>query len=295
MEPDFMKLVLVEIKNKDGMYMLQAEAWQSEVESYRISTHILHLEAVERVIQTMQERIQETLSLEDMADIACLSPYYFCRVFHQIVGIPPGEFLATQRLHAAKRLLLTTSLSVTDICFEVGYIGVGSFTTRFTQQVGVAPRLLRHLVNNVGTPPLVLPSEYNSNQLGAAPGACGVSGRIHISEPFRGIIFAGLFPRRIPQGRPVRCTRLIEPGTFHIDQVPDGSYYLLSAAFQASQDPRVYLLPNETVKVGGYGPLLVQNGVASEAVEIELRPLCLTDPPILAALPFLSPRIEQQA
>jgi AraC family transcriptional regulator len=273
--------------------MLQAEAWQSEVENYRVSTQMSHLTAVERVIQTMQERIQEALTLEDMADIACLSPYYFCRVFHQIVGIPPGEFLATQRLNAAKRLLLTTSLNVTDICFEVGYAGVGSFTTRFTQQVGVPPRLLRHLVNNVGMPPLIAPSECSSEQLCASPGLGGVSGRIRIAEPFRGIIFIGLFPRRIPQGRPVRCTRLTGPGSFLIDMVPDGCYYLLSAAFPVSQDPRVYLLPNETLKVGGYGPLLVQNGVASEPVEIELRPHCLTDPPILAALPFLSASSQQ--
>jgi AraC family transcriptional regulator len=271
--------------------MLQIEAWQSEVESYRVSTQILHLEAVERVIQTMQERIQETLSLEDMADIACLSPYYFCRVFHQIVGIPPGEFLATQRLNTAKRLLLTTSLNVTDICFEVGYVGIGSFTTRFTQQVGVAPRHLRHLVNNVGIPPLISPAECSANQLCAAASMRGVYGRIHIAEPFSGIIFTGLFPRRIPQGRPVRCTRITEPGAF--DQVPDGCYFLLSAAFPISQDPRVYLLPDKTVKVGGYGPLLVQNGVVSEPVEITLRPLSLTNPPILAALPFLSASAQQ--
>ena len=274
--------------------MLQTEAWQSEVENYHVITRMSHLAAVERVIRTMQERIQEALTLEDMADIACLSPYYFCRVFHQIVGIPPGEFLASLRLNAAKRLLLTTSLNVTDICFEVGYIGVGSFTTRFTQQVGVPPRLLRHLVNNAGMPPLISPSECSSDQLCVTSSIHGVSGRIRIAEPFEGIIFIGLFARRIPQGRPVRCTRLTEPGDFYIDMVPDGCYYLLSAAFPASRDPRVYLLPDETLKVGGYGPLLVRNGVASEPVEIELRPHCLTDPPILAALPFL-PASGQQA
>src|ERR1019366_7771815 len=108
------------------------------LENNYVTTRELHQVAVERAIQTMHERLCDPLSLDDMADIACLSPYYFSRVFHQIVGVPPCEFLATLRINRAKHLLLTTSLSVTAICFEVGYVSRGSFTTRFTQQVGLA-------------------------------------------------------------------------------------------------------------------------------------------------------------
>src|SRR5436190_3206023 len=122
------------------MLMLQAEDTQVALEDTRNSTRFYHREAIDQVIRTMRTRLHEPLSLEDMADIACLSPYYFNRVFHQVIGIPPGEFLATLRLESAKHLLLTTSLSITDICFEVGYAGLGSFTTRFTQLVGVPPR-----------------------------------------------------------------------------------------------------------------------------------------------------------
>ncbi|HLG78582.1 MAG TPA: helix-turn-helix transcriptional regulator, partial [Ktedonobacteraceae bacterium] len=109
---------------------------------------------VERVIVVMRERLCEPLSLADMADIACVSPFYFCHLFRAVVGIPPGEFLVALRLDAAKRLLLTTNLSVTDVCFEVGYSGLGSFTTRFSQLIGISPRLLR----NLSCKPLVLSS-----------------------------------------------------------------------------------------------------------------------------------------
>src|SRR5215471_21715534 len=130
-----------------------------------ISTAETHRLTVERVIRAMRERIYQPLSLEDMADVAHLSPYHFSRVFHNIIGVPPGEFLAALRLEEAKRLLLTTSLSVTDICFELGYASLGSFTTRFTQLVGVPPRLLRRLAEDFTMPSLESLRDTNTDTL----------------------------------------------------------------------------------------------------------------------------------
>src|SRR6266446_5251027 len=106
-------------------------------------TLVTQTQAVERAIQAMHTHLHELLTLEDLASVACLSPSYFTRVFRRLLGIPPVEFLSALRFQAARRLLVTTSLSVTDICFEVGYTSMGSFTSRFTQQVGLSPRLLR--------------------------------------------------------------------------------------------------------------------------------------------------------
>src|SRR5260221_10074100 len=100
----------------------------------RHETLAAQTQAVERVIQTMHTHLQELLTLEDLASVAYLSPSHFHRVFHRLIGIAPGEFLSALRFQAARRLLLTTSLSVTDICFEVGYTSIGSFTSRFTQR-----------------------------------------------------------------------------------------------------------------------------------------------------------------
>jgi len=265
----------------------------------------LHGASIEQVIQAMRDRVGEPLTLDDMADMACLSPYYFCRIFHQIIGIPPGEFLALLRLDAAKRLLLTTSLSVTDICFEVGYSGLGSFTTRFTQLVGVSPGQLRRLV----TQPVskVASAEYTERQellatksarallveSGQRVGADridrgrGVRGRIHMSHPFTGLIFVGLFPKPIPQARPVRCTHLFAPGDFHIDMVPDGRYYLMVAAMPLCDDASMLLLLNDSMRVGAQGPLVVRNGKWGEMVDVVLRPPRVTDPPVISALPYL--------
>src|SRR5437763_3941434 len=104
-----------------------------------------HRRAVERVIAAMRERPGEPLTLETMGKIAGLSPHHFNRVFRRVTGVPPRRFLGALRLEAAKQLLLTTPLSVTEVCFEVGYGSVGTFTTRFTQLVGVPPGELRRL------------------------------------------------------------------------------------------------------------------------------------------------------
>lgn len=265
--------------------MMQVRTARPEIDSPRVITQLAHLDAIERVVQTMREQLHEPLSLEDMADIAYLSPYYFCRVFHQIIGAPPGEYLATLRLDAAKRLLLTTQLSVTDICFEVGYVGLGSFTTRFTQLVGLSPRLLRHLARNVGLPSLPPPSEAEAFPF--HPIADGsIVGRVRSEQDFKGHIFVGLFPRAIPQGKPVRCTMLTGPGPFALENVPDGRYFVMVAAMPPSNDPLRYLLPHDRQRVGMQGPIVVVNGTTEEAIEINLRPISPIDPPIVMALPY---------
>src|SRR5438128_12282294 len=95
-------------------------------------------QAVERAIQAMHTHLHEVLTLEDLASVACLSPSHFHRVFRRLIGIAPGEFLVALRLQAARRLLLTTALSVTEICFAVGYSSTGSVTSRFTRLVGLS-------------------------------------------------------------------------------------------------------------------------------------------------------------
>src|SRR3989454_9869650 len=98
-------------------------------------------QAVERAIQTMYAHLHDLVRLDDLASVACLSPSHFYRVFRRLIGIPPGEFLTALRFQMARRLLVTTSLSVTEFCFEVAYSSTASFPSRFTHLVGLSPRL----------------------------------------------------------------------------------------------------------------------------------------------------------
>lgn len=237
---------------------------------------------VERVIAVMRERLCDPLSLADMADIACVSPFYFSHLFRAVVGIPPGEFLAALRLDAAKRLLLTTNLSVTDVCFEVGYSGLGSFTTRFTQMIGCSPRQLRQRAS------CVMPLADGIRGWSPVPSLLsGLTGQIDLAGPFHGCILIGLFPKPIPQGGPVCCTRLSAPGPFQLGPIPEGCWYLLSVALPYATDPSTYLLPDPSAPVCIYGPLYIERGVVPEPVTLHLRPRNITDPPIITAVPML--------
>jgi AraC family transcriptional regulator len=255
----------------------------------RASTVIQRYQAVERVILSVRERLSEPLTLQMLADIAMLSPYHFNRVFRQITGIPPGQFLAALRVEAAKRMLLTTDLSVTDVCFDVGYNSLGTFTTHFRLLVGLPPSGLRRLRDGDALLPLdFLPMPASDvRQLG--PARPSILGGINLPDAFAGLLFIGFFHTPIPQGRPVGCMAVTGPGAYDIAPMADGCYHVFAAAFAQTNQPLLYLLPDHNnVRVGvGRNPVQVRDGQVSERVDITLRPQRLTDPPILSALPFL--------
>lgn len=243
--------------------------------------------AVECAIQTMQTHLHEPLTLEDLAAVAYLSPFHFHRVFRRQIGIPPGEFLSALRLQAARRLLLTTPLSVIDICFEVGYSSPGSFTSRFTHLVGLSPRLLRQRANAFEPLPAE-PAEHCPMPSAGISMKHTLLGQISAPAAFRGTIYVGLFSSPIPQGAPVRCTRLSAPGWYLFHDVPDGVYHLRAAAFPVSADLHSSLLPGEKLLLGNNASaLLIRHGQVSGDPDLVLHPPRLTDPPLVMGLPLL--------
>jgi len=256
------------------------------------STLASHRRAVERVITSARERLCEPISLRDMSRVAYISPFHFNRVFHEITGLPPTKFISAMRLEEAKRLLLNTHLSITDICFEVGYNSLGTFTRRFTQLVGLGPREFRYLADRI-TPVSVesLFAHYAelTGRAALRASVAGVEGFVESPKPGDVPIFVGLFPPHISQSRPVGGALLTSPGAFRIGPVPDGTYHLLAAALPRLADTLGYLLPNNAnLSVGaGNGPVIVRQGRASGWSYISLRPMAMTDPPLLVSLPFL--------
>ena len=276
--------------------MRQAEALRNEVPegaanlACREDTVAAHRRAVERVITTARGRLCEPISLRDMSRVAYLSEFHFNRVFHQITGLPPAKFISAMRLNEAKRLLLNTNRSITDICFEVGYNSLSTFTRRFTQRVGLGPREFRYLAERI-TPASVesLCTHYAELTGRDASLRPSIEGFIDSPKPDGGPIFIGLFPIHIPQSRPVGGTLLTSPGAFRIGPVPDGTYHLLAAALPRLADTLGYLLPDSAnLSVGtANGPVIVRHGRANGPFTISLRPMALTDPPLLISLPFL--------
>lgn len=85
----------------------------------------------------------EPLDLEALARAAHVSPRHFSRSFRRTFGETPHQYLLSRRIERARHLLRTTDLPVAEICLEVGFASVGSFTTTFRRRVGVSPTAYR--------------------------------------------------------------------------------------------------------------------------------------------------------
>lgn len=85
----------------------------------------------------------EDLDLQKIAAVANLSPHHCLRLFKRVFGETPHKYLTRKRLEHAKALLLEGERSVTDICFDVGFESLGSFSLLFKKQVGMPPSAFR--------------------------------------------------------------------------------------------------------------------------------------------------------
>jgi AraC-like DNA-binding protein len=80
----------------------------------------------------------KNVSIAEAARQANLSPFHFIRRFAAVFGETPHQFRTRERLNAAQRLL-ARGHSVTDVCLDVGFNSLGSFSTLFTRTIGVSP------------------------------------------------------------------------------------------------------------------------------------------------------------
>ena len=82
----------------------------------------------------------EPLDLEVLASTAGISKYHFLRLFSAAYGITPAAYLSERRIERAQDLLRSANLTVTEVCHEVGFSSLGSFSSRFREVVGESPR-----------------------------------------------------------------------------------------------------------------------------------------------------------
>ena len=232
--------------------------------------HISTERAVERAIDTMRIDMSQQLTVDDMARAAMFSKFHFTRVFQRVTGVSPGRFLSAMRLQAAKRLLVTTTLNVTDISMQVGYNSVGTFSTRFSRSVGLSPTEFRRAGGYAPRIPTSAPP---------VPGGTRLAGRVSAPAHAGHTIFLGLFPQPIPEGAPIRCAVLHEPGTFRFDEVPDGTWYLLCHATTGD----ALSLEQDDILCATVGPIHT-SGHGNVLRNVPLKQVCKADPPVLLAL-----------
>jgi AraC family transcriptional regulator len=85
----------------------------------------------------------DNLDIETMAKIAGLSPYHFIRKFKAAFHETPHSYLRRLRLQKASELLRQTDIPITEICYEVGFQSLGSFSKLFQKQIGLSPSTYR--------------------------------------------------------------------------------------------------------------------------------------------------------
>ena len=100
-------------------------------------------------------RYAEPLDLGIMAGEAGFSRYHFARSFKDAYGETPGAYLSRRRVERAKDLLRSANLTVTEVCYMVGFNSLGSFSSRFTELVGTTPSAYQRRQATLGGPPPV--------------------------------------------------------------------------------------------------------------------------------------------
>ncbi|HEY9744379.1 MAG TPA: AraC family transcriptional regulator [Coleofasciculaceae cyanobacterium] len=106
----------------------------------------LVLKKLKTVIEYIQDNLQSELSLDGIAGIVGLSPYYFAHAFKATTGIPPYQYVLQCRVERAKKLLREPSLSIADIAYEAGFGNQSHMTTVFRKTLQVTPNVYRQQV-----------------------------------------------------------------------------------------------------------------------------------------------------
>jgi len=106
-----------------------------------------------RARDLMDRCYADPLDLDQMAAQAGFSKFHFARAFKETYGESPANYLTRRRLERAKDLLRSANLTVTEVCMLVGFSSLGSFSSRFSELVGMSPSAFQRASAERGGPP----------------------------------------------------------------------------------------------------------------------------------------------
>lgn len=138
---------------------MTGEDWQwfySRLTMAAVDPSLRHDDArtrLERARSLLHDAYDRRLQLPEIAREAAMSRYHFVRAFRREFDVTPRQYLIGRRIEQAKRLLQSSSMSVTEVCMQVGFSSLGSFSTLFQREVGCSPSSYRRvLVQSLGVP-----------------------------------------------------------------------------------------------------------------------------------------------
>jgi AraC-like DNA-binding protein len=109
----------------------------------KIALH--HYQRIVSAKRFMDQNFHENINLEAVSRQAFLSRFHFHRLFTHIYQRTPHQYLTYRRLEKAKELLVNNDKTVMEVCNEVGFESLGSFSTLFKKEIGFAPQYYRNM------------------------------------------------------------------------------------------------------------------------------------------------------
>ncbi|WP_028552780.1 helix-turn-helix transcriptional regulator [Paenibacillus sp. UNC451MF] len=243
---------------------------------------------IDEVVSYIHKNLYEPLPLSHLAAYAGYSPYHFTRIFKEKVGLSPLYYASSLRLQKAKDLLLHSNMCVRDIGLEIGQQSLGTFTTRFTERVGVTPSEFRNSAITADHHLQALQRLRHWRKDHPIPSPYGtIQGSIQATVPFEGVVLVGLFAKPIPEGLPLYGTLVPSTGEFCFTNVTPGVYYLMATSVSWEMSAIDFLLPHSTLRTRSKKPIIVRPNAEIPYQHVMLHAARQDDPPILISLPLL--------
>lgn len=104
---------------------------------------------LQQAIDLIHDRLTEDIRLSELADLVKMSQYRFARAFKQSTGMPPHQYLLSQRIDRAKQLLTDPQFSISDISYQLGFASQSHFTATFRRFTSVTPNLYRQEIGAI--------------------------------------------------------------------------------------------------------------------------------------------------
>lgn len=107
------------------------------------SRHGLDDLRLHRVLEYMAQHLEQEFSIDDLASVACLSPFHFTRMFRNRMGITPSRHISQMRLERAKALLTSSDTPLSDVALTCCFSSQANFTRAFHRATGMTPNAYR--------------------------------------------------------------------------------------------------------------------------------------------------------
>lgn len=102
-----------------------------------------------RVVEYIDMHLADDLTLTQLAQVGGFNASYLSRLFKQLMGIGPSDYISRKRMELAKRLLTETNDKIQEVAFKAGYLSAHSFTRAFRTDTGISPTEWRIIARNV--------------------------------------------------------------------------------------------------------------------------------------------------